>query len=130
MASDYRVGAGHDIALGSLTVLSPQPRSEGIKATERSYGLAGSVHERGLYIELVYDYIETPTDYQQLLALQGLNSALYADVTLYAWRLDYDERRYNAVAVRPQIGTDGAWTQYFLRNVTFLYKITELLSEP
>lgn len=120
--SDYRVKALHNIALGSLTVLSPQPRSEGVKAVSRSYGTSGSVFEHGLYIELVYDYIATPTDYQVLLALMGTNTALYAPVTLYAWRKDYDFQRYNAIAVRPQIGNDGGWNNYFQRNVVFLFK--------
>lgn len=120
--SDYRVKALHNIALGSLTVLSPQPRSEGVKVVSRSYGTSGSVFEHGLYIELFYDYIATPTDYQVLLALMGTNTELYAPVTIYAWRKDYDYQRYNATAVRPQLGQDGAWNQYFLRNVTFLFK--------
>lgn len=128
--SDYRAKIAHNVALASLTVLTPQPRSEGVKAVERTYGTSGAVHEHGLYIELVYDFIETPTDYQTLLALFGVNSALYANVTLYAWRKDYDYQRYNAIAVRPQIGQEGAWTNYFLRNVVFLFKNLEPLSEP
>lgn len=125
--SDYRIFAGHDVALGSLTVLSPQPRSIGVQVVQRSYGTSGSVFEHGLYLELVYDYIDTPTDYQVLLALMGTNTALYAPVTLYAWRKDYDYQRYNAIAVRPQIGQDAGWNQYFLRNVTFLFKHLEVL---
>lgn len=128
--SSYRVKALHDIALASLTVLSPQPRSEGVKAVERTYGLSGAVYESGLYIELVYDYIETPSDYQALLTLMALSSVLYAPVTLYAWRSDYGYVRYNAIAVRPQIGQDSSWTNYFQRNVTFLFKHLTALSEP
>lgn len=130
MISDYRIKAGHNEALGGLTVLNPQPRSLGVQATERSYGLSGAVHERGLYIEIVYDYIATPTDYQVLLALMGTNTDLSAPVTLYAWRRDYDYVRYNAIAVRPQIGQDGGWTNYYLRNVVFLFTHLEELDEP
>lgn len=120
--SDYRIAAGHGVALGSLTVLSPQPRSIGVQVVQRSYGTSGAVHESGLYLELLYGHIATPTDYQVLLALMGTNTALYANVTLYAWRKDYDYARYNAIAVRPQIGQDAAWQDYFLRNVVFLFK--------
>lgn len=130
MASDYRVSSGHNVALASLTVLDPQPRSLGVQALDRSYGLSGSVHERGLYLELLYDYIDTPTIYQTLLAAWGINTALYANVTIYAWRKDFDHQRYNAVVVRPQIGQEAGWTNFFLRNVTFLFKNLEALSEP
>lgn len=122
MAGDYRIAAGHDVALVSLTVLSPQPRSEGVKVIERTYGLSGSVHEHGLYIELNYDYLATPTDYQVLLALMGVNTVLYAPVTLYAWRKDYDYQRYNGIAVRPQIGQEAAYSRHRIRGVTFLIK--------
>lgn len=122
MAGDYRIAAGHNVALGSLTVLSPQPKSEGVKVVERTYGLSGSVFEHGLYIELNYDYIATPTDYQVLLALMGINTALYANVTLYAWRKDYDDQRYNGIVVRPQIGQDAAYSRHRIRGVTFLVK--------
>jgi hypothetical protein len=128
--SSYRAKALHDIALVSLTTLSPQPRSVGVQAVERSYGLSGAVQEQGLYIELVYDYIETPTEYAALLTLLGLTSVLFAPVTIYAWSSAYGDVRYNATAVRPQIGQDAGWTNYFLRNVTFLFKDLEALSEP
>lgn len=127
MAGDYRIAAGHDVALGSLTVLSPQPRSIGVQVIERTYGLSGAVHEHGLYIELNYDYIATPTDYQVLLALMGINTALYADVTLYAWRKDYDYQRYNGIVVRPQLGQEGAYSRHRIRGVIFLVKNLEIL---
>lgn len=119
---DYKLAAGHNVALVSLTVLSPQPRSIGVQVVERTYGLSGSVHESGLYIELNYNYIATPTDYQVLLALMGVNTVLYAPVTLYAWRKDYDNARYNGIAVRPQIGPEAAYSRHRIREVTFLIK--------
>jgi hypothetical protein len=128
--SDYRAFAGHDVALGSLTVLTPQPRSRGLQVTERTYGLSGSANEQGTYIELIYDFINTNTDYQVLLALFGVNTALYADVTIYVPRTDYDYARFNAVAHRPRIGQDGEHSNYFLRNFTFLFTHCSILSEP
>lgn len=122
MASDYRVATGHGVALLSLAAVAPQPASSGFKHTERSYGLSGAVYEQAPYIELVWTMLETPTQYTTLLGQFGLTSVLYADVTVYIPNADYAYTRYNAVAVKPQIGADGQRENYFLRNFVIVLK--------
>jgi hypothetical protein len=127
--STYRAKTAHDVALGSLTVLDPQPRSEGVKATRRSYAANGAVYDEGLYVELVWDYLADATAYQTLLAVFGLSASVaYADVTVYVRNQVYAFTRYNGIAVRPELGVDGAWSSYFPRNLTILIKHLEALA--
>lgn len=120
--SEYKVAAGHGVALVSLALIVPQPTSGGIKATQRTYGTSGRVHEMGPYAELVWSVIETPAEYATLLAQFGLTSALNANVTVYIRNSAFTYARYNAVAVRPQLGTDGNWENYFFRGVTIVLR--------
>lgn len=120
--STYKVAAGHGVALVSLVQIAPQPTSGGIKATQRTYGTSGKVHEMGLFATLEWSVIETPADYAALLAQFGLTSALDASVTVYIRNSAFSYARYNATAVRPQLGTDGEWNNYFLRNVVIVLK--------
>jgi len=120
----YRAKVNHDIALGSLTVLSPQPRSEGVKPTRRTPLADGMVVEEGLYVELVWDVFETASEYQTVLTVFGLGSATSADVTIYARNAVYDWKRYNGKAVRP----DPSWQQYFPRGVVILVRNLEELA--
>ncbi|NIV32639.1 MAG: hypothetical protein GWN58_25305, partial [Anaerolineae bacterium] len=53
----YRVADGHDVALVSLTVLDPQPRSEGIKPTRRTFGGDGTPYDESKYVELLYSMV-------------------------------------------------------------------------
>lgn len=122
MASQYKVATGSGVALVSLNTITPQPRSSGLKAIQRTYGANGKVHELGAYCELVWDVLETESEYTTLLAAFGLTSALDASVTVYIRNGAYAYARYNALAVRPQIGQDGEWNQYFLRNFVILLK--------
>lgn len=122
MASDYRVATGHGVALVSLVAVTPQPASPGPKATERSYGLNGAVYEQAPYIELVWSALDSPTEYASILSQFGLTSVLYANVTVYIPNGAYAYARYNAVAVKPKIGEDGARENFFLRGFTILLK--------
>lgn len=117
----YRAAAGHDIALVSLTVLSPQPRSQGIRATRRTNGADGSVYDEGHYVELVWDVFGTTTAYQAMLTTFNLSSALFADVTVYVRDDKFNWVRKNGVAVRPEPN----WDRFFPRNVVILIKNLE-----
>lgn len=129
MSSDYRVKVGHDNPLIDLVTISPQPRSSGLKATERTYGIGASgVFELAPYCELVWDVLETETEYTTLLTAFGLSSSLTSSVTVYIRNSAYAYARYNATAVRPQIGTDGQWDNFYLRNFVILLKNLELAS--
>lgn len=126
--SDYRVGDGHDIALASLTVLDPQPHTEGLQVVTRSYGLDDSVHEEGNYIEFLYSSIETPAQYQSILTDFGLDAALTNQVTIYVPDFDYSYARFNGLAVRPEPGQDIRRTNFFLRQAVILVKGLEYSS--
>ena len=119
--SDYRIATGHDVVLGSLTVLSPQPRGLPVRPTLRTYGLSRTPYDNASYCEWVFDYFESSTTYGTMLTTMGLASVNVADVTIYTRgpRLTYI--RYNAVVTLPEMGAQGDWSQYFLRNVVFRF---------
>lgn len=120
----YRVAEGSNIALVSLTVLSPQPRSEGVRATRRDFIADGSIVEQGLYVELVYDVLNDVTEYQAVLAFFGLDTADSAAVTIYARNALFNFVRYNGRAVRPE----PSWQQFFPRNVVILVKNLQVVA--
>lgn len=122
MASDYRAASGYGVALGSLVAINPQPSSGGIKATQRTYGTSGKAHEMGEYAELVWSVVETPTQYASILSQFGLTSVLENQVTVYIRNSAFAYARYNAIAVRPQLGVDGNWDNYFLRGVVIVLR--------
>lgn len=127
--STYRVSAtGHNVALVSLTVLSPQPRSTGIQATRRTYGADGSVYDEGRYVILEWDFMENPTDYVALLTLFGVQNNLTCDCTVYIRDERFAFARYNGIAMRPEPGKDVRWTNYFPRNIEILIKDLEASS--
>lgn len=127
MSSDYRIATGHDVVLGSLTVLSPQPTGRPIRPSERHYGLSRVPYDLGIYAEWVFDYFVSSTTYNTLLTTMGLNSLKYAAVTIYTRNERLTYARYNAVVTLPQMGADGDWSNYFLRNVVFRFTELEAL---
>jgi len=123
--SDYRVADGHDVILGSLTVIDPQPRSEGVKATRRSYGAGGAVYDEGRYVELEWSAVATKTQYTTILAYFGLNGLPLTytnDVTVYVRDELFGYIRMNGTAVLPEVGRDVRWRNYFPRDVVILVK--------
>lgn len=121
----YKVADGHDVALVSLTDVSPQPASEGIKATRRTHAADGSVYDEAKYVELVFSIVGSVTGYQALLAQFGVQSALTNDVTVYVRDETFAWVRMNGTAVRPQPGEGVRWNNYFPRNITILVKDLE-----
>lgn len=116
--STYRVADGHDVALESLNVLDPQPRTEGIKTTRRTYSADGSVYDEGRYVEFLYSMLPDATTYQSVLSSFGVQSARTNDVTVYVRDETFAWTRMNGTAVRPEPGQDVRWSQYFPRDVT------------
>lgn len=117
--STYRVADTFDVALGSLTVLSPQPRSDGTKPTRRNYAADGTISDDARYAELEWDVIETAAAYLALLTTFGLHNALTNEVTLYLRDETFAFVRVNAIVHRPELGRDAGWN-IFARNVTIL----------
>jgi len=107
--SDYRVSTGHDVALGSLTVLSPQPRSEGVRYTRTTHAASGVVVREGAYVELVWSTLGSAGAYQTLLGTFGLSSAQSALVTVYVRNERFSYVRYNGRAVLPEPGDGVEW---------------------
>jgi len=118
----YRVADGHDIALDSLNVLDPQPRSEGIKPTRRTFGGDGTPYDEGTYVELLYSMVSTATEYQSILSDFGVQSALSNEVTVYVRDETFAWVRKNGLAIRPEPGADVRWNNFFPRNVVILVR--------
>jgi len=122
----YKVADGHDIALVSLNEITPQPASDGIKATRRIQSANGTVIDEGKFIELQFNIMNNVTAYQALLTAFGVNSALTNDVTVYVRNETFAWVRMNGTAVRPEVGNDVQWRRYFPRNITILVKNLEV----
>lgn len=121
----YLVGIGHNVALLDLDPIEPQPATVPPRATERTYGLSGAVHDHGDYAELVWSALADAEEYQDLLEQFDLDVSLTSEVTVYMRNWQFEAGRYNATAVRPQLGADGDWSQFFPRNVVILLKNLE-----
>jgi hypothetical protein len=119
--SDYRVATGTDIALGSLTVLTPQPRSKGVQYARTTTAASGIVYREGAHVTLEWSVLASATAYQSLLATFGLSSAQSAAVTVYVRDSTFALVRYNGRAVRPEPGRGVEW-EIFPRNVRILIK--------
>ena len=120
--STYKVGDGHDIALESLTDVSPQPSSLGIQSTRRTYAASGAVYDEGSFVELNFGVIDTAVNYQLLLDQFGIEGELTNEVTVYVRSKIFTWVRMNGTAVQPEIGRDVRWDRFFPRNVTILIK--------
>lgn len=118
----YKVADGSDVALGSLSDVSPQPKSTGIQPTRRTYSADGSVYDEAKYVELQFSAIDSVTTYQSVLSQFGIQSALTNAVTVYVRDETFAWVRMNGTAVRPEPGRDVRWDNYFPRNVTILVK--------
>lgn len=119
--SDYRVADGHDMALGSLTVIAPQPTSIGIQATRRVQSANGGVLDQGKYIDLVWDVLPLSV-YQALLTTFGVRDALTNEVTVYVPDETGTYVRMNGLAVRPEAGRDVRRRDYFIRDLVILVR--------
>jgi len=121
----YKVADGSDVALVSLTDLDPQPMSEGIKPTRRTHTASGAVYDDGEYVELEWNVMESVTQYQAVLTAFGLLTALTNAVTVYVRDDTWTFVRKNGVAVRPEMGKESRWSNFFARNITILIRDLE-----
>ena len=119
--STYRVSTGHDVALGSLTVLSPQPSSAGLQYAAEEYGADGTVNRQGAYVELRYELLADKSEYQTILTNFGLLNAASAAVTVYVRDENYDWARMNGTAIKPPAN----WERFFPRSITILVRNLE-----
>jgi hypothetical protein len=124
----YKVADGHDVALGSLNDVDPQPRSTGIQTTRRTFAADGTVQDDGRYVILEWTAIENVSEYQSLLSSFGIETATTNDVTVYVRDETFAWARMNGTAVRPQPGQDVKWKDYFPRDVMIMVRDLEAAS--
>lgn len=122
--TEYLHADGWNIPEIDLQPIEPQPASPGMQAVLRSYAV-GAVHEQGLWTPLLWSALESDEMYQALLAQLVLTNNLTRQATLYLPDHAWVWRRYNAVLQRPEIGTDGQHSDFFLRN--FVIRATNLV---
>jgi hypothetical protein len=118
----YRVAVGADVALGSLTDLTPQPASDGLEYTRETIAADGSVYAEGPFIDLKWSMFGSISEYTTMLAQFGLDANRTQIVTVYIPNEFYAFARYNGIAVRPQKGRAGQRNNYFLRNFVVTIK--------
>lgn len=126
--TQYMWAEGHDVALESLIPFDPQPRTQGIQATRRTYLPDGTVQDDGEYVEFEFDYFETEAKYRAQLANGGLDDATAAAVTVYVKNTLYNWVRMNGTAVRPLPGESVQRRQYMLHNIKILVRDLEVAS--
>ena len=117
----YEVADGDDNEAGFADV-SPQPKSEGIKPTRRTYGADGSVIDEGKYVELEFNMLASQTAYDSLLTQFGVNGSLTNDVTVRVRDETWAFVNKNGTAIRPEMGRDARWGRFFPRNVVMLIR--------
>lgn len=114
----YLIATGHDVALGSLAALVPQPSTVGYRHGRRSHAASGIVVDELPFVEFDYSAIfsesgaDDATAYQALLTQCGLLTATTAEVTVYVQDENYDWIQRNGTIVKPQIGVDGQRSDY------------------
>ena len=126
--STYKVADGHDVALGSLSDVDPQPRSTGIQATRRTFAADGTIQDDAKYILLEFTALASASEYQSLLSDFGIQTATSNDVTVYVRDETFAWGRYNGTAIRPSPGTDVKWKDYFPRDIAILVRDLEASS--
>src|SRR5690348_281709 len=118
--TNYAVGIGHDVDLGDLNDLDPQPASTGIQVTRRNRAASGTISEDGLYLILEWTLLEDEDEYQSVLEDFDLMDNDFADVTVYARDSRWNWGSYNGTAEYPEQGRDVKWDNFFPRNLRLL----------
>jgi hypothetical protein len=116
---------GYNVALVDLDPIVPQPRSDGVAATRRSFSANGGVYEAGLFVQLEWSLLGSAAQYRALLTQFGLLTTTTAEVTVQVRDHAFNWIRFNGVAVRPDIGKDIRW-DIFPRGITLLIRELEV----
>lgn len=117
----YMVGAGFFAV--SLVVIDPQPTSQGVRPTRRTFAGDGAIYEEAYYVELEFNILGNAIMYQSVLTQFGLLSSLTATVTVMCRDANsYVFATYNGLAIRPEMGKDTQWNNFFPRNMVILIK--------
>jgi hypothetical protein len=106
---------------------NPQPRCDGLQYT-REVPLADGMYTEGAFFVLTWDIIDPrlmiglDTNYVVILKACGLETARTANVTVYGPTENYGAARYNAEAVKPIVGAGVTRNQFYIRNLSILFR--------
>lgn len=118
----YLLKEGTNQALIDLVAIDPQPRCEGRQYARVSQAASGAVVQEAPHVVLIWDVIEDPTAYDDLLEQFGLDAAASVAVTITLPNDLFAQTRYNGTAVRPVPGQTVQRTGYFIRGVQIIVK--------
>lgn len=125
--TSYRVAVNHDVVLGSLTVLSPQPDEQhggGIQYTRVTRAVNGTLTKDGPFFPFTWQELSA-TDYATIIGLFGVASADNANVTVYVRDVNLSTWvRMNGIAQRPIPGDTVTWDSRRPQDVTIM--VTDL----
>jgi hypothetical protein len=113
------VAPGHDVPLEDLVAVDC--RNGEVHASERRYSIGG-VQEFGLYSAPVFDVIEWFDEYEVELTKWGLWTVKRGPVTWYTQDANFEWRRYNGTAIRPQPVEQGRLEDFFLQEVVIMVR--------
>lgn len=117
----YKVGIGHGLLVGALSTISPQPRSNGVQRTRRSYAADGSIYQESSYVILEWAVLNDDNEYGTLLNLFGLVVGLTSPVTILCRNEFFAFTLYNGTAVQPDMGSQVHW-EWFPRDIQILVR--------
>lgn len=123
----YLFADTHNVALGSLSVLSPQPKGDPVAPVQRSHATSGTIHDQGKFVVWRWNTLKDEAALLAVLTTIGLHNADSNDVTIYTRSERMVWTRYNATCIFPQAGADFRWEFPFVRGleITFI-KLTAL----
>lgn len=121
----YKVADGHNVALGSLVTIDPQPASPGIQPTRRINAASGDVYDDAEYVIFVFSALQDEAQVLSVLTQFGLHNAEENDVTIYCRDKRFQSVRMNGTAILPENGRDLRWTNYFPRDMEILVRDLE-----
>lgn len=118
MSVQILLDIGHNVT--PVTPFDIEPETPGLIPTRRQNAISGRVIDEAEYYPLTWPLFETQEDYQTTLTQCGLLVAKTALVSVQIEDENYDPILRNAVAVKPQVGTDGGRSDGFLKGFTVL----------
>ncbi len=114
----YSVADGYNVALVSLTAVTPQPAGDPVAPVARTTAVSGAIHEQGLFCAWRWSVIKDETAYLALLTQFGLHNAETNEVTIYTRNQRLQWARYNALVTYPEPLADMRWERAFARGIT------------
>lgn len=118
----YKVGIGNGLSLGSLSEITPQPRSTGVQRTRRSYAADSSIYQEAPFVLLEWVVLNDDNEYGTLLNQFGLVVGLTSPVTVLVRNEFWAFTLYSGTAVQPEMGATANWDNFFPRNIQILVR--------